>query len=115
MENYLNKESRQSLNKIIEFIKTSPEYIKCNELKTRMEEDQKLLELITKVKELQKKYIRNNYNQKIKEELDYNIELLNNNNLYVLYNHYLEKVNNQIDLVKNELNNYFIKITNDIL
>lgn len=115
MESYLNKESRQSLNKIIEFIKTSPEYIKCNELKTRMKEDEKLLELITKVKELQKKYIRNNYNQKIKEELDYHIGLLNNNNLYVLYNHYLEKVNDQIDLVKNELNDYFVKITNNIL
>ncbi len=115
MESYLNKESRQSLNKIIEFIKTSPEYIKCNELKARMKEDEKLLELITKVKELQKKYIRNNYNQKIKEELDYHIGLLNNNNLYVLYNHYLEKVNDQIDLVKNELNDYFVKITNNIL
>ena len=42
MESYLNKESRQSLNKIIEFIKTSPEYIKCNELKARMKEDEKV-------------------------------------------------------------------------
>lgn len=115
MESYLSKESKKSLIDIINYIENSEEYIKCNELKKEMEKDQELLNLITKVKDLQKKYIRNNYDQLIKEELDQKLEALNNNKIYTLYNYYLEKINIQIELIKTELNDYFNKIVNEDL
>lgn len=111
MESYLSKESKKSLNDLISHIKNSKEYLKCNELKKEMEKDQQLLDLIEEVKRIQKKYIRNNHDQLIKEELDQKLEILNNHKLYILYNYYLEKVNTKIELIKEELNDYFKRIT----
>ena len=70
--------------------------------------------LIEEVKSLQKKYIKNSYDEKVKEELNKKINKLNKDNDYLTYNYYLEKVNEMIDLVKNELNDYFENMTNNI-
>lgn len=111
MESYLSKESKKSLMDIINYIKNSEEYIKCNELKEKMKKDQQLLDLIEEVKKIQKKYIRSNHDQLIKKELDQKVEVLNNHKLYTLYNYYLEKVNIQIEIIKEELNDYFKQVT----
>ena len=115
MESYLSKKSKKSLMDIIDHIKNSEEYIHCNKLKKEMEKDQELMNLLTKVKNLQKRYIRNNSDQTLKKELDQQLELLNNHKLYALYNYYLEKINVQIELIKTELNDYFNKIVNEDL
>lgn len=110
MESYLSQESRDTLEKIVQFIKSSDEYIKCREIKLKMQSDSELLTLISRVKSLQKKYIRSNYDREVKEELDGVMNNLNNNKTYVLYNYYLEKVNEMINLVRDELNQYFTEI-----
>ena len=112
MENYLSNNSKKLLNKVIDDIKNSKEYIKCISLKEEMSKDIKLTKLIEEVKILQKKYIRSNYDSKIKDELERLENELNNNKLFIEYNYYLDIVNKKIDIVKDELNNYFSDIVN---
>ena len=61
-------------------------------------------------------YIKNTEDYKqvliLKEELDNKLNLLNNNKLFVTYSYHLDKVNDMIKLVKDELNEYFYEITN---
>lgn len=113
MENYLNQNSYSSLTDIINYIKNSDEFIKCNELKSKMSKDESLLKIIENVKVLQKKYISSQYDVNIKQQLDDEVNLLNRNALYCEYNYYLGKVNNMIDLVRDELNRYFSDVVGE--
>ena len=44
--------------------------------------------------------------------MDEKLNLLNTNKTYTLYLYYLNNVNNMIELIKDELNDYFYKVTN---
>ncbi len=112
MENYLSNNSKKYLLEIVNNIKSSEEYIKCLELKEELSKDKELVNLIEEVKRLQKKYISSNYSKELKEELDNKKSLLEKNKLFLTYNYYLDIVNQKIDIVKNELNNYFSSIVN---
>ncbi len=114
MESYLSNNSKESLEKIINYIKNTKEYQKVKEYKKKMHNKEELMTLIEEIKLLQKKYVKSSYNKKIKEELDIKLNNLNNDRDYLTYNYYLEKVNEMIDLVKNEFNDYFENITNHI-
>ena len=112
MEKYLNKETRQSLDELIDLIKNSNEYKEVIRLKKEINEDKELVKLIDEVRSAQQKYIKSNYGKKEKEEMDGKIELLNNNKLYVFYSYNLDKVNDMIHIICEELNDYFYSITN---
>ena len=71
-----------------------------------------LEELIDYIKNLQKKYIKSNYDSDIKLELDKLNDELNNIPLYITYSENLEKVNQMISYVNDELTDYFYKIFN---
>lgn len=71
-----------------------------------------LMELINNIKKLQKKYVATN-DEKVLSILNENIEKLNTIPIYVVYMQYLEKVNEMINLVKDELNDYFVDILNN--
>ncbi|MBR2712070.1 MAG: YlbF family regulator [Bacilli bacterium] len=102
----------EELNKIIDYITNSSEYKKCISLKDKMSNNSKLMDKINKVKVLQKKYIKSN-DLSIKKELDLLIEDLNNEPLYYNYMNNLEKVNEMISFVNDELNDYFYRVIND--
>ena len=102
----------EELNKIIDYITNSSEYKKCISLKDKMSNNSKLMDKINKVKVLQKKYIKSN-DLSIKKELDLLIEELNNEPLYYNYMNNLEKVNEMISFVNDELNDYFYRVIND--
>lgn len=108
----LNKDIEESLDDIINYITNSKEYIKCIEIKKKMSKNKKLTELIEDIKKLQKKYIKEN-DESIKEKLDSKEKELNEIPIYVEYNNNLEVVNNMINLVKDELNDYFYKLLNE--
>lgn len=101
-----------ALNDLVDYIKNSNEYKTCLELKDKMKDNDEVVALVKQVKLLQKKYIRSNYDKDIKKELDIINEKLNNIPIYVIYKQNLEKVNNMINVVKDELNNYFDKLLN---
>lgn len=72
-----------------------------------MAENEELSLLIKDVKSLQKKYIRSNYQEEIKKELDQKVDKLNNIPLYVSYNNELDSVNENLLVIEEELNEYF--------
>ena len=101
----------EKLDKIINYIITSKEYKECISIKEKMNNNTELINLIDKVKELQKKYIKTNDNS-IKEELDKCINELNSIPIYNMYMKNLDKVNEMINYVQDELNDYFYKVVN---
>ena len=102
----------EKLNEIIDYIINSSEYKKCISLKEKMSNNSKLMDKINKVKELQKEYIKSN-DLSIKKELDLLIDELNDEPLYYNYMNNLEKVNEMISFVNDELNDYFYKVINE--
>lgn len=102
----------KSLNEVIDCIKESPEYKDCIKIKEQMDSNEELVELINKVKELQKKYIRSNYDSNIKKELDKYESKLKEIPIYNIYLTKLEEVNKKIDYVKDSLNDYFDQLLN---
>lgn len=107
MENFYN-----SLDELIDYIKNTIEYKKCLELKNKMSSNSNINSLIENIKDLQKKYIKSNYNSDIKVELDNLNEELNNIPLYITYSENLEKVNQMISYVNDELTDYFYEVLN---
>lgn len=103
----LSKSSKDSLDSIINFIIESDEYKNCIRLKKKMSSNREICDLISKVKSLQKKYVRSGYDDAIKKELDGTLEKLENIPIYVIYNQNLEIVNNMISTVNEEINCYF--------
>ncbi len=102
----------KSLDEVITCIKESPEYKECLKIKEQMDSNEELVNLINKVKEFQKKYIRSNYDSNIKKELDESNRELNDIPIYNIYLQKLEEVNNMIDYVKDSLNIYFDELLN---
>lgn len=112
MEKYLSNNTINKLNNIVNYIKESTEYKEYIKLRRIMSKDDNLKEQITKLKQKQKEYIKSNKDEKIKIELDKLKEELESNIIYFQYNNCIYKINEKIDLIKDELNNYFILLTN---
>ena len=100
------------LDKLIDYIKNTKDYKLCIKLKQQMDENEDIKKLINDVKNLQKKYIKSNYDDSIKKELDVKNEELSSIPIYVTYNQTLEKVNSMIEYVKDNLNDYFDNLLN---
>ena len=109
MEKLLNNK----LEDVIDCIKESSEYKKCLELQNKMNDNDEIKELINNIKVLQKKYIKSNYSESVKNELDEVTCKLNNIPIYVSYLDNLEKVNYKIEYVKDYLNDYFVNLLNN--
>ena len=77
-----------------------------------MNDNDEIKFIVDEIKSLQKKYIRSNYDDKIKKELDKKNEILSNIPIYNVYNQSLDAVNAMIDYVRNRLNDYFEQLTN---
>ncbi len=102
----------KALNDVVDYIKDSNEYKTCLDLKNKMSDNEEVNALVRQVKLLQQKYIKSNYNKEIKKELDEINKRLDDIPIYVIYKQNLEKVNNMINTVKDELNNYFDDLLN---
>ena len=76
------------------------------------EENQNLMNLIDKLKDVQKKYVKSNYDKSIKDELDLLEEKLQQVPIYVSYMAHLEKVNDMLSYVEDDLNQFFYQLLN---
>lgn len=101
----------KELDAIISYIKESKDYQNCLFLREKMNANTELMNKIKLVKELQKKYIRTE-KEGIKEELNALQRELDEIPIYHLYNESLMRVNQMIDMVKEELNDYFEHVLN---
>ena len=108
----LDDKIEKRLNVIINYIMSTEEYKNCIKIKEQMKNNSDITDLINKIKKLQKLYIRKN-SEEIKLELDKNNERLSSIPIYNEYINNLEKVNEMIDLINDELNNYFYQKIND--
>lgn len=104
----MNKELEEVINTII----NSDDYKSCIQLKEKMSTNKEICGLVDKIKVLQKKYVRENGEEEL-EELKLLEERLNEIPIYVIYMQHLEKVNEMINYVKDELNDYFYKVLNN--
>lgn len=102
----------EELNDLINYLKNTKEYQTCLDLQDKMNDNKELMKLIEEIKELQKKYIRSNYDSSIKEKLDNLNEELNNIPIYNIYMNNLREVNYKLDYVRDSLNDYFDKLLN---
>lgn len=102
----------KALEEVITCITDSNDYKECIRLKSLMDNNSEIKELVEKIKELQKKYIRSGYDDSIKEELDLLEEKLYSIPIYFTYKRHLDEVNRMINYVKDEMNDYFYKILN---
>jgi len=105
------EELNKSLDEVVDCIKNSKEYKKCIELKKQMDTNSEVNSLVKEIKIKQKKYIKSN-DSNILKELNELEERLNNIPIYHIYLENLEIVNNMINYVKDELNDYFYNLLN---
>jgi cell fate (sporulation/competence/biofilm development) regulator YmcA (YheA/YmcA/DUF963 family) len=101
----------KSLDEVVDCIKESKEYKKCLELKDKMKSNDEINSLVKEIKLKQKKYIKSG-DSNILSELNELEERLNCIPIYHVYTMNLEKVNEYINYVKDELNDYFDKLLN---
>lgn len=101
----------KSLDEVVDCIKNSKEYKKCIELKEKMDSNEEVNSLVKEIKTKQKEYIKSN-DPNILSELKSLENSLNSIPIYHVYTINLEKVNEMINYVKDELNDYFIDLLN---
>lgn len=106
MVKLLNKK----LEEVITVIKESEDYQECIKLKEKMKKNAELMQLIDTLKILQKEYVKNGYQDKEKlEEVENKLYEIP---IYVTYIVHLEKVNQMISYVEDDLNDYFYQLFN---
>lgn len=104
---------QDALNEVILCITDSYEYKECLRLKNMMQDNLDIADLIKEIKDLQKKYVHSNYDDNLGDKLDSLEKKLLSIPIYAIYMKNLEAVNNKINYVKDELNNYFYNILNE--
>lgn len=109
MENTVSK----AINDVIYCITNSDDYKKCILIKNQMSCNEELVSLIELIKSKQKDFIRSGDSESSKNELDDLNKKLNSYPIYVEYLKSLDKVNAMIDIVHDDLNNYFYNIFNE--
>ena len=100
----MNNKIIDKVNEIINLIESSPDYKKYISLKNQMSQNPELMELINKVRVLQKDVI---HHMKSQEELKKLTDELDNHPLYREYNNTLWELNNTYAIVENSINKYF--------
>lgn len=108
----MEKKLSKAVNDVVSSITESDEFKECIRLKEKMEENSEIKELVETIKKLQKKYVRT-LDEEVKEELDKLQERLDSIPLYDSYQKKLAEVNRKIDIIKDELNDYFYKVVNE--
>ena len=108
MEKKLNK----ALDAVILSITESDDFIDCIRIKEKMDNNNEIKELVDLIKVLQKKYVKT-MDDNVKRQLNDVQMQLDNIPLYDSYQKKLSEVNKKIDIIKDELNDYFYKVVNE--
>ena len=108
----MEKKLSKAVSDVVAAITESVEFKECIRLKSKMEASCDIMELVDDIKKLQKKYIRTQ-DDEVKAELDRKEEKLNSIPLYGSYQKKLSEVNQKIEIIKDELNDYFYKVVNE--
>ena len=99
----------KAILEVVSVIKNSNDYKQCVVLKNKMKNNKELMDIIEQIKEVQKLYIKTGNNKELLDSLE---EKLNNFPIYVTYMNHLEKVNEMISYVEDDLNQFIDKLVN---
>lgn len=105
----MNKEIVLKIDEIINKIETSDNYQKYLFLRERIKSNKELMELINKVRIMQKDVL---HKKKEKKDLDILMDELNSNPLYIEYSNVVFEINNTYGIIESSINNYFDSIIN---
>ena len=105
----MNKEINEKVDEIIQEIETSDIYQKYLLLQNKIKNNKELMELINKVRIMQKDVL---HKVSKEEELNTLVNELNNHPLYIEYSNVLYEINNTYAIIENSINNYFDKVIN---
>ena len=108
----MEKKLSKAVSDVVLCITESQEFKECIRLKEKMDKNEEIKELVQSIKNLQKKYVRSE-DLSVKEELDDLQDKLESIPIYISYQQNLAEVNKRIELIKDELNEYFYKTLND--
>ncbi len=101
-----------AIKEVVDCIINSSEYQDCLRIKKLMDENTEIKERISRIKVLQKKYLRSN-DPDVEKELNTLENELNEIPIYYEYNQKLELVNQKINFVTEEINDYFYRLLNE--
>ena len=109
-----NEEIEDKALELVKVIKDSNDYKEYLKLKEKIKDDEEIMDLIDKVKVLQKSYVKSAYlDNKIKQELDNELARLESIPLYKEYLIKEKKINNIMMNIKEGLNVIFEDILNN--
>lgn len=103
------KQLNNAIDDVISVIVNSKDYQQCLQLKDKMKKNQELMKLIEDLKKAQKEYVKSGIG---KEKIDSLEEELYQFPIYVVYMEHLEKVNDMLSYVEEDLNDYFYQLMN---
>lgn len=107
----MNKEVMDSVKQVVYYIKNSDSYKKVIFLKNKMSNNSDISDIIEDIKKKQKSYVKSGFSDEtLKQELTILEKRLFEIPIYNEYNKYLKEVNDMIDLIRDELNNYFFEL-----
>lgn len=105
----MNKEIEKKIDEIISEIENSPVYQEYLSLKEKISKDKKLMELINRVRVMQKDVLHKKVK---KEELENLVNELNSEPLYIQYSNMVYEINNTFAIIEERLNKYFDDVLN---
>ena len=109
-----NEEIEEKALELVDAIKDSNDYKEYLKLKEKIKSNDEIMEEIDKVKALQKSYVKSAYlDNKIKQELDKELDKLESISLYREYQNKVKKINNIMITIKEGLNIIFDDILNN--
>lgn len=100
----------KALDQVVSVITQSDDYKRCIELKEKMKNNKELMQIIDELKDAQKKYVKDGF--KNKEEIESLEQKLYQIPIYVIYMEHLDRVNEMIAYVEEDLNDYFYQLLN---
>ena len=108
-----NEEIEARALELVKVIKDSDDYKEYLELKEKIKSNKEIIELVDKIKNLQKTYVKSAYlDSNVKQELDNKLEILNSIPLYKEYLSKEKKINSIMSNIKEGLNVIFEDILN---
>ena len=112
MDKYNNDAIFEQVKKLITTILESDMYQQYLLVEEKMKRNSTIMEQIQQVKQLEKKYVRSGFQEEaLKEQIDTIYQQLKNNPLYRNYEQSFDKVNELFTFLKEDLNDYFQKIS----
>ncbi len=116
MEKFVNNSILEKVNEMVNMIKNSNEYRDYMFLYEKMRKNQKISDLIEKVKILQKEIVRKESLQQSTTDLEKSyqsyLDQLNTIPLYVEFVEKQEKLNDTYQTIKREIDRYFDQLLN---